>query len=47
MKGKFNKNWIFIAVFIVANIFVFKFFSNRLEKLVTVYTIDAQTNNGM
>lgn len=47
MKSKFNKNWIFIAVFIIANILVFRFFSHRLEKLVTVYTIDAQTNNGM
>mgnify|MGYP003402333861 len=43
MKGKFNKNWIFIAVFIIANILVFRFFSHSLESFVINYTEELET----
>jgi hypothetical protein len=33
-KLKFNKYWILVAVGIMANVFIFSFFSKQLEKKV-------------
>jgi len=37
---KFNKYWIIVSAITLANIFIFAFFSNKLESYVTDSTID-------
>lgn len=44
-NGKLNKNWIFIAVFIIANILVFRFFSHNLESFVNNYAYNLDSKN--
>jgi len=43
MKFTFNKYWMFIAMAIIANIFIFVFLSNKLESYV-VDTIVEKNN---
>ncbi|MFA5773725.1 MAG: hypothetical protein WC908_03590 [Candidatus Paceibacterota bacterium] len=45
MKLSFNKYWIFIAICIVGNIFIFIFLSNKLESYVTDSIIENQYEN--
>jgi hypothetical protein len=37
---KFNKYWIIVAGITIANIFIFVFFSNKLESYVTDSMVD-------
>jgi len=45
MKLAFNKYWIFIAICIIGNIFIFIFLSNKLESYVTDSIIENQYEN--
>lgn len=40
MKLTFNKYWIFIALCIIANVFIFRFMSVKLEKYMMNVSMD-------
>lgn len=42
MKLSFNKYWIFMAICIIGNIFIFMLFSNKLEKYVVTDMVAKQ-----
>lgn len=42
MKTSFNKYWIFIAICIIGNIFIFIFLSNKLENQIIKNIVESQ-----
>lgn len=45
MNGQFNKYWIIVAIIIIANIFIFKSLSKRVETFVVDETLDNSLAN--
>lgn len=47
MKTKIKHYWIIITLVILVNVFVFKFFSNKLDTLIAGYSNEYESRNGL